>query len=289
MQVALRWHPADGCLETADLYRLVHSRRRPVGSADEADAVVSGRARMSAGGGWDVELVVADRRGGILGRRSLAVAAGGCEALREHVAVVVAMLVDSSVVEGAADIAPAPPVSPEPAARWSGDAALAITGESGRLPGTAAGLAMSAGLASAGGWRAELTMSAYASAHASDASGQTSLRWLAAAAAGCPPGLARAGWRLAACAGLEAGAVLARGTGFARNQRDGELVVDGFGRLRGERQLVGRTFAAAGVSLRVGIRRPRFGYEDEGGRFQPLYEPAWAAVTADIGLGAHFP
>ncbi len=291
MAVALRWHPADGCLDSAGLYQLVRSRRRPVGSAAEADAIVSGRARMSAAGGWDVELVVADRRGAILGRRSLAVADGGCQALRQHVAVVVAMLVDSSVVEAAADIRAPEKRAPRPpsGARWTGDAALAIVGESGRLPGAVPGLAMSAGLASPGGWRAELAMSAFAIAEASDATGQTSLRWLAAAAAGCPPGLARAGWSLAACGGLEAGAVLARGAGFARNQRDRELMLDGFGRLRIERRVVGRTFAALGVSVRLAIRRPQFGYEDESGRFQPLYAPTWAAATADIGVGAHFP
>jgi len=300
--VALRWDPADGCLDTARLYALVHSRRRPVGADAASDAIVSGRARMSATGGWDVELVVADRRGAVLGRRSLSVAAGGCEALREHVALVVAMLVDSSVVERAADIARADIARADIARadiaradiapgreRWGGDVALAIAGEVGRLPGTVPGLAMSAGLSSPGGWRADIAMSAFAAATASDPSGRTSLRWLAAAASGCAPGLAPAGWRLTGCVGLEVGALLARGDGFERNQRDRELMVDALGRLRIERRLVGRTFAALGVGVRIAVRRPRVGYEDESGQFQPLYEPSWAAVTADLGLGAHFP
>ena len=289
--MALRWHPADSCLDTAGLYALVHSRRRPVGADAAADAIVSGRARMSATGGWEVELVVADRRGAILGRRSLSVAAGGCEALREHVALVVAMLVDSSVVERAADIAP--DIAPADIAlareRWRGDAALAIAGEAGRLPGNVPGLAMSAGLSSPGGWRADIAMSAFALATTSDPSGRTTLRWLAAAAGGCAPGLAPAGWRLTGCAGLEVGALVARGDGFARNQRDRELVLDALGRLRIERRLVGRTFAVAGLGLRIAVRRPRVGYEDETGQFQPLYEPSWVAATADLGLGAYFP
>ncbi|HEU5059362.1 MAG TPA: hypothetical protein VFU21_22670, partial [Kofleriaceae bacterium] len=222
------------------------------------------------------------------GRRSLAVAEAGCAALREHVALVVAMLVDSSVVERAAPAragAP-PPVRPEP--RWGAYAAAAIAAEAGRLPGWAPGLVLAGGVTTAGGWRAEIGLAGFAGARAADGTGATDLRWLAVSLVGCAPGLGPPGWWAGACAGLEAGAVLAEGSGFARNQSERELLVDALVRVRIERRLAGPAFLALGVTGRLGARRPRFGYEDEAGAFRPLYEPAVAAASAELGVGAHF-
>ncbi len=289
--VALLWRSSDGCLDTGGLYRDVRSRRRPVDSAAAADAIISGRAEVRLGGGWHVELVVADRRGTILGRRSLEVAEDGCAPLREHVALVVAMLVDSSVVEAAAPAATAAPRPDTPAerSRWRGDVAAVVLAEAGRLPGATPGLGASVGLASPGGWRGELAAAVFAEASASDGSGETSLRWIAAALSGCAPGFRPDGWQLTACAGLEAGAMLAEGAGFTRNQRDRELLLDALARLRIERRLLGPTFVALGLTARAALLRPRFGYEDEAGMFRPLYEPMAVAATAEVGLGAHFP
>lgn len=288
--VALAWRSGDGCLDTAGLYSAVRSRRRPAPPAVRADAILSGRAEARPAGGWQVELVVADRRGAVLGRRSLAVAEAGCEPLRQHVALVVAMLIDSSVVERAVEsrAGPPPPVRRQ-AAPWRGDAAAAIVAEAGRLPGAVPGLGLAVGLRSPGGWRTELGLIGFAGASAGDGAGDTSLRWAAAALTGCAPGLRPDGWQLTACAGLEAGVMFAEGSGFARNQRDREPLVDGLARARLERRLVGPSFVALGLSGRLAVLRPRFGYEDEAGAFQPLYQPSAGAATLEVGLGAHFP
>lgn len=289
--VAVVWRPSDGCLDSARLFEAVgaRSRRHPVRSAAEADAVISGRAAFRPEGGWQVDLAVADRRGVLLGRRSLVVADAGCDALRDHVALVVAMLIDSSVVEQAAASAPPSPPGDAAGARWRGDAALSLLAEAGRLPGAVPGLGIGLGVDSPGGWRAEIELAAFAEASAADDSGRTSLRWLAGALAGCAPGLRPDGWVLTGCAGLEVGAVLAEGAGFTRNQDGRELLLDGLARLRVERRLAGPTFLALGLALRVAALRPRFGYQDEAGVFQPLYEPSWAAASGQVGLGAHFP
>jgi hypothetical protein len=290
--VALRWHPADGCLDTAGLYQLVHPRRRPVGSPDEADAVVSGRARVSAAGGWEVELVVADRRGAILGRRSLEVAGGGCAALREHVAVVVAMLVDSSVVERAAS--PAPP-APPPVRRdrsWQGDAGIGLVGEIGRLPGREWGARATFGLTSRDGWRGALELLAFAGSSAHDEIGETTIRWLGGALAGCRRGPGRRAWpwlRRMVCVGVEGGVMRAEGSGFARNQRDQTLLIDLLVDARAEVPLVGPTFLALPLTARGALLRPRFGYEDETGTFTQLYAPKTFAITVGVGVGAYFP
>ena len=291
VSVALAWRSGEGCLDTAGLYAAVRSQRRPVASLSRADAIISGRAEVRPGGGWRVELVVADRRGAVLGRRSLEIAGEGCPPLVEHVALVVAMLVDSSVVERAAP-APAPPpgpIAPREEPGWRGDAAAWLAAEAGRLPGAVPGLGVGVGLRSPGGWRLELELAAFAEATAGDGTGETSLRWVAAALAACAPGLRPGGWQLTACAGLEIGAVGAEGAGFTRNRRDRQLLIDGLGRLRVERRLAGPAFLVLGVTGRLAVLRPRFGYEDEAGRFQPLYQPSLAAATVELGLGAHFP
>lgn len=284
--VALAWR-ADGCLDTAGLYRAVRSRRRPAREATGADAIVAGGAQVRPGGGWLVALVVTDRRGAILGRRSLEVADASCAALREHVALVVAMLVDSSMVERAVPTAAPPPVRREE--RWRGDAAAALLVEAGRLPGEEIGLAAAFGLTSRRGWRAELGLFAFAEATAGDGTGATSIRWMGGRASGCLPAAREGWWQGSACAGLDASVMSAEGSGFTRNQGDHKLLVDAVVNARTEFRLVGPTFLALALTGRLAALRPRFGYEDESGTFRALYEPKTAAATGEIGLGAHFP
>ena len=150
-------------------------------------------------------------------------------------------------------------------------------------------MAAAVGLTSASGWRAELRFFAFAAASAMDDAGGTSLRWIGGGLVGCAPIGRRPGWLLQACAGLEASDMIAEGSGFARNQRDHQLLLDAVGRGLVERHLVGPTFAVAGLAGRLAAVRPRFGYEDEAGVFQPLYEPRAVAGSIEIGFGAHFP
>jgi hypothetical protein len=287
VSVALLWQSADGCLDTSSLHAAVRSRRRPVASAAEADAIISGHARRDAAG-WQVELVVADRRGAVLGRRSLVVAGQGCEALREHVALVVAMLIDSSVVERAAPPRRAAhPPRREP--RWRGDAGLGVFSEIGRLPGDETGLGATFGLTARDRWRGELELFASAEASAHDEVGETSIRWFAGSLAGCRHGRRRRPWQGFLCAGFETGIMRARGSGFARNQRDHKLLLDVVVKTRTELGLFGPTFLAVALTGRLAVFRPRFGYEDETGTFTPLYQPKIVAATFEAGLGVHFP
>jgi hypothetical protein len=274
--VAIRWTSRDGCLDGEALRAAVsgRTRRRPVLGAAGADAIITGRA-AAAGSGWQVELVVTDRGGAILGRRDFTVPEPGCAALRDHVGLVVSMLVDSSVVERAT--APS-------GARWRADLGLAAVAEAGRLPSVRPGLSAAIGLRAPGGWRIELAAAGFARAEAEAAGGSTSLTWRAGAVTGCIPA-----WRLDACAGLEVGALTGRGSGFVRNQRDRQVLVDGLAGARLDQPLLGPVFLRAGLELRAAAVRPRFGYQDESGVFQALYEPSLLAATARLGLGVHFP
>jgi hypothetical protein len=287
VSVALLWQSADGCFDTGSLYAAVRSRRRPVESAAEADAVISGHARRDAAG-WQVELVVADRGGTVLGHRSLVVAGQGCEALREHVALVVAMLIDSSVVERAAPPPPAA-IPPRREPRWRGDAGLGVLAELGRLPGEETGIGATFGLTERESWRGEVALFVSAEASAHDEVGETSIRWFGGSLAGCRQLVRRRPWQEFACAGFEAGLMRAQGAGFARNQRDRQLLVDLVVKTRTELGLVGPTFLALALTGRLALLRPRFGYEDETGTFTPLYEPRTVAATIELGLGVHFP
>ena len=42
-------------------------------------------------------------------------------------------------------------------------------------------------------------------------------------------------------------------------------------------------------ALPAAVARPRFGFEDESGAFQPLYTPKLLGLTAEGGLGVRFP
>ncbi len=145
------------------------------------------------------------------------------------------------------------------------------------------------GLASPGGWRAELSLFSIAEARAVDDSGETSLRWIGGGLFGCAPVGGRRSWHAHDCAVFEASDMIAEGSGFARNQRDHKLLLDAVVRARIERRLLGPTFVALGLAGRLAAVRPRFGYEDEAGVFQPLYEPRAVAGSIEIGVGAHFP
>lgn len=299
--VSLEWSSTEGCLDTESLRTSVsaRTRRKPVAAGEGADAVIVGRAEPGPKGGWWVELRVTDRAGAELGRRTLEIAEGGCAPLRDHVAVITAMLVDSSVVEQAAQTAPVVPPPPRPppprppprvpSPPWRGTAAVFAAGEVGRLPDVKAGGGLTIGRGFGAIARVDLTVTRFAAATArSDDGGRTVLRWTATALDLCTA------WRagrllLTDCAGLEAGLVSARGSGFADNSQNVELLVDGRLVIQVDLDLVGPVFLRAGVVGRAALVRPRFGFEDETGVFQPLYQPSFFAATGHLGLGARFP
>lgn len=291
--VGVAWTSRDGCLDTAMVEAAVGARtRRALRPAGEADAVISGAATARSGGGWQVDLIVMDRRRAeVLGRRALDVASSDCAALRDHVALVMAMLADSSVVEPAAvapvDDAEAPPREVVER-RWS--AAIAVGGavEAGRLPGVAPAWRASVGAVTPGGWSVELRAAAFAAASAEREAGEASLAWRIAAVIGCVPGWSGAGWRATACAGLEVGTMDADGAGFARNADARELLIDGIGAVRVERRIAGPVSVCAEAAIQVAARRPRFGYEDEAGTFRGLYRPRVVGAVGGAGVVVRF-
>lgn len=295
--VAVVWSSREGCLDGAAADAAVRARtRRAVRPAAEADAIIAGAAAARAGGGWSVEIVVTDRRRREeLGRRALEVR-GDCAALRDHVALVMAMLADSSVVDPAA-VPPAPARDAElpPGAsihvdgRWHLDVAAGGAGEAGRLPGWAPAVTVAVGAVTPGGWGIELRGAAFAAAHAESAGGESELTWSAAALVGCAPGWGAGAVRATACGGAGLGLVAAEGSGFARNLDQRELMVDGLLVARGELAVAGPLFVRLDAGLHVAARRPRFVYEDESGDLRDLYRPRLFGATAALLLGARFP
>ncbi|HUS65847.1 MAG TPA: hypothetical protein VMZ28_14950 [Kofleriaceae bacterium] len=293
--VAVVWSSREGCLDGAAAEAAVRARtRRTVRPAAEADAIIAGAAAARAGG-WSVEIVVTDRRRREeLGRRALEVR-GDCAALRDHVALVMAMLADSSVVDPAA-VPPAPARDAElpPGAsidalrRWRVEVAAGGAGEAGRLPGATPGVAVAVGAVTPGGWGIELRGAAFAAAHAEADVGESELRWSAAGLVGCAPGWGAGVARATACGGVELGAVSAEGSGFARNLDQRELLVDGLLVARGELAVGGPVFVRLDAGLHAAARRPRFVYEDESGELRGLYRPRLVGATAALQLGARF-
>jgi hypothetical protein len=286
--VALTWTSREGCLDGAAVEAAVRTRtRRVVRAAEEADAVLTGTAAARPGGGWAVEIVVTDRRRGVeLGRRALEVAPSDCAALRDHVALVMAMLADSSVVDPAAV---APPRATAQARRWRAVMAAGAVVEAGRLPGATPGITIALGVEAPGRWGAELRAAGFAAASATEAGGESELRRGAIGVLGCAPAWRAAGWRTLACAGLEVAAVSAEGAGFARNRTTREVLVDAVADVAVERQVVGPVSVRADLWMCAAVRRARFGYEDEAGTFQTLYRPRVFGGMGGFGVVVRFP
>jgi hypothetical protein len=106
----IRLAGADGCVSTQDLARDVELRLgRPVFvSPARADVSVEGHVEPLRGGtGWRATIVLRDAQGAPLGTRELSRKDASCDAMREPVALVIAVMIDPD-----AALSPAPPPAP---------------------------------------------------------------------------------------------------------------------------------------------------------------------------------
>jgi hypothetical protein len=104
---------AEACAGAASLAREVEERlhRRALFSASEADVSIEGRVEPVPSGGWHAVVELRDRRGVLLGTRTLDGVGTDCAELRKSVALAVALMIDPE-----AALHPAPPAPSEAAA-----------------------------------------------------------------------------------------------------------------------------------------------------------------------------
>lgn len=299
-RVAIHWPAGQQCLQAESIIdRAAAKVRRHIVSRDKrAHAIVIGRARFIASG-WQItlELRAADSRQ-LLGTRELEVAGAGCEAALEHAALVIAMLVDSSVVAEVANHRSAVQVSdPEsPPSRVATRAphrhyaGIGLAVEAGRLPNVLPGLQILAGARPVSALELEVALGGYwpTDTASTSSGGKSELTTLLARGQACAGGAIVPGLRVSGCTGLVMYRMAARGSGFVMDQAPVEWLLDAALGAHLERVTGSRGFVRLATFANLAIVRPAFGYLAEDGQFQQLYTPSLLALTASASFGLRF-
>ena len=298
---------ADACVSTQDLARDVETRlgRSVFVSPAQADLSVEGRIEPAHGKpGWHAVVVLRDAKGVTLGTRELARDAASCDAMREPLALVVALMIDPDastappppptpapapppqtiVVEKQVPVyvavpAPAPP-PPPPEPTWHIDVGASLAASVGLLPHVEPGIAGSALLEPP--WF--IPLEAYGALWLdSTADGGPTFALAYVGGGLCPLRYRDELLRIYACASGELGYLKATSPDSAQVHVAG--VLEG----RGSLKLFGPIAARAGASLVVPILRPSFEYTDSQTGQAAAFRMSAVAAVLDAGLGLVMP
>lgn len=111
----LTWRAPEGCLQAADLSRLVEDRLGRSVFTLQPQVRVDGVVTASPSGGWRARLVLVDEAGRVLGSREVTTPKPDCRALDESLALVVAVMIDSAAALAApAEVVREAPVEAAP-------------------------------------------------------------------------------------------------------------------------------------------------------------------------------
>ncbi len=301
---------ADACVSTQDLARDVETRlgRSVFVSPARADLSVEGRIEPAHGKpGWHAVIVLRDAKGVTLGTRELARDAASCDAMREPLALVVALMIDPDastappsplappptvpapppqtiVVEKQVPVyvaVPAPPAaSPPPEPTWHIDVGASLAASVGVLPHVEPGIAGSALLEPP--WFVPLE--AYGALWLdSTADGGPTFALAYVGGGLCPLRYRDELLHLYACASGQLGYMKATSPDSAQVHVAG--VLEG----RGSVKLFGPIAARAGASLVVPILRPSFDYTDSQTGQAAAFRMSAVAAVLDAGLGLVMP
>jgi hypothetical protein len=298
---------ADTCVSTQDLARDVETRlgRSVFVSPAQADLSVEGRIEPARGKpGWRAVVVLRDAKGVTLGTRELARDAASCDAMREPLVLVVALMIDPDastappppppaspapppqtiVVEKQVPVyvaVPAPPArSPPPEPTWHIDVGASLAASVGLLPHVEPALAGSALVEPP----SFIPLEAYGALWLdSTADGGPTFALAYVGGGLCPLRYRDELLRLYACASGQLGYVKATSPDSAQVHVAG--VVEGRGSLR----LLGPIAARAGASLVVPFLRPSFDYVDTQTGAAAAFRMSAVAATIDAGLGLVMP
>jgi hypothetical protein len=298
----IRLAGADGCVSTQDLARDVELRLgRPVFvSPSRADVSVEGHVQPLRGStGWRATIVLRDVQGALLGTRELSRKDASCDAMREPVALVIAVMIDP---DAALSPAPAPPVAstaeappppapiviekevkvevrvperrPDPFRLDVGAAAIASVG---LLPHVGIG-AFGGGLLEPPGF---VPLEGYGAVFANNEArggggGTFSLAYVGGGV--CPLRYHSSRLHVYGCLAGQLGYLLLEDAG------QHEVYVAGAAEGRGTLRLVGPVAARLGLSFLVPIVRERFPSATG-----TLFQMSPVGGTADLGLGVVFP
>jgi hypothetical protein len=318
---------AETCRDARALAQAVEQRLgHPVFVAPtQAAWTIEGRIEhRSAPDAWRATISIEDEHGALLGTRELTSEAPHCEALDEQLTLVVALMIDPD-----AALLPPPPASPSPPPTLPSPApppTLPLPSPSPSpsptlppvpapvpppLPpprpstifGARLGPALSLGLLPTLGLGAELRghlrppgwptleigAAVWAPREVSNGLFGATFSLAHAFLAACPLQVARWGFDLAPCAGVQLGALRAGGFGFDLSRQQEQIVFDATLGADLRRRLVGPLFAAAYVEMIVPVVRDRFFYLTAGGVKNEVFRLSPVAGSANLSLGVELP
>ncbi len=318
---ALGWVRAPGaeaCIGTAALARAVEGRlgRAALVSAARAQVSVEGRIAPAEGAaGWRVSLSVADENGKVLGTRTLAKDAADCRAIDEEVILTVALLIDPEAALSpppgasatpppktpppapppAASAAPAkaapppkdrePPAAKPPSAPWNTAFLVGSVVSFGPLPNVGVGVQVRALVTPVPFFSFQVGGSVWLPQTTSFGNDGGRFFMALGALSGCPLAGVRAGFRYAACAGVEVGGMHAGGFGFPLPVGRDDPLVNGLVEARVVRRIAGAFAASVGAGLSVPFLRQQYYYVDPGGTPREVFLASPLSGHLDLLVG----
>ncbi|WP_437822066.1 hypothetical protein [Sorangium sp. So ce1078] len=318
---------AEACVDARALALLIEERlRRAVfAAASRADISIEGRVEPAPGAaGFRAAIHVRDSRGALAGTRELASDDPSCATLGEQSALAIAVIIDpGAALDDAQDPSPPPSPSPSAAQRPAPPPKPAQTARppaapppkeapppprseppthdhehittgfvvgAGMLPAPSYGVSVRGGARSRRYLGFELHGTLWFERELEQPAGQGARVSLAQAGLSlCPLWIADEAGSLLACAGVSAGALLARGFGFERVGRADRLTLDADLRGAGVYRIAGAWVAVVGLGLGAPMLRDALVYRDAGGAQRELFRMAPVTGRVELGLGLELP
>lgn len=277
--------PAVEEVATAVRDTLGHRASSQAASSGSCATRVTGAFRPDGAGGWGVELHFVGQTGESLGDRFLEIRDAPCSALKDPLALVIALMAEGKSSDSTALVVPKPPASRSEAASRQ---MTAITMGGALSSGLTAGVGGGATLGVASRAVADLPLRLettfwFPTTRATSGPGGEFWAWLGAAGF-CPSLFERKQLAVSACARLMAGVVRGVGRGLDENRADTRPLAAG---------AVGAHVALhvsrqAAVYLGVGVAAPwlraRFVYRDPAGAAVSVHEPRSLIPLAELGI-----
>jgi hypothetical protein len=303
----LRAPGAESCIGARALAEAVEARLGGAAlvPASRAEVSIEGTVAPADGEpGWRVSITVADGAGKVLGTRKLSHAGADCRAIDEEVSLTIALLIDPDALlspaaasSGAKAPRPAPAFSAPPAslrvehlsprvpAPWHAAFLAGPVVSFGALPTVGVGVQIRGLFTPPRFFSFQIGGSVWAPATVSFGPEGTSFFMALGTVSACPLAGLALGFRYAACAGVEVGAIRASGFGFPLARERERPHAGGVLEGRVVRILKAPFALSGGVGLSVPFVRNRFYYVDPAGAEREVFVSSPVAVHLDILAG----
>jgi hypothetical protein len=267
--------------------------------------VVEGRVEPSGAGGFRATVTVTDEHGAVQGAREIRTASPRCSAMDDDLVLVIAVTIDPDAALGSvrpapgkprplpspirpapADCpAPPPPPSPSP---WRASLEAGGTAMVGLLPRAAGGVLIRTHVTPPRFWSFDVGAVVFPAVGAQQGGASASFQLTEAFVNVCPLTVGKSSVAFSACAGVQAGALHAQGSGVLVSSSPEEALFNVAVEGRVRWRPWGPLLLGAGLGLAVPVLRTRFTYV-YAGTSTDLFTVAPIAGTLDLSAGVEFP